>query len=512
MFFRRNTLSWANDWRPLGNQCVMAFNFQIIQGGMGVGVSNWALARAVAQRGQLGVVSGTGIASILARRLQRGDIGGHMARAAAAFPAQALVRRVWDCYYVSGGIAPGTPFKSNPAPTIHFGRSLLELTVLAAFIEVFLAKEGHGGPVGINLLEKVQTTTLPCLFGAMLANVNYVLMGAGIPRLIPGVLDALARGQAAELRVDVQNATAEDDFSSRFDPATFWANNHDGPGVPAALPRPAFLAVVSSATLALTLARKSNGRVDGFIVEGSVAGGHNAPPRGPLQLSAGGEPIYGQRDIVDLEKIAEIGLPFYLAGGFATPDQLLAARRLGAAGIQVGTAFAFCRESGIRDDLKAQVLQSAQAGRAEVFTDPVASPTGFPFKVLQLPQSLSVTEIYARRVRRCDMGYLREIYRRDDGQAGYRCAAEPVEIYMDKGGLQSRTVGRKCLCNALFATVGLGQTDAAGVGEPPLVTAGDDVGQIGRYLRPGSTGYSAADVLDFILAPPAPPVPQPRPE
>ncbi len=490
----------------------MAFNFQIIQGGMGIGVSNWALARAVAQRGQLGVVSGTGIATILARRLQQGDVGGHMARAGAAFPAQTLVRRVWDRYYVPGGIAPGTPFKSNPAPTIHFGQSLLELTVLAAFIEVFLAKEGHGGPVGINLLEKVQTTTLPSLFGAMLADVNYVLMGAGIPRFIPGALDALARGQTADLRVDVQSVAAEDDFCSRFDPTTFWADNHDRPAGPPVLQRPAFLAVVSSATLALTLARKSNGRVDGFIVEGPVAGGHNAPPRGPLQLSPGGEPIYGQRDSVDLQKIAEIGLPFYLAGGFSTPDQLLAARRLGAAGIQVGTAFAFCRESGIRDDLKMEVLQSARSGRLEVFTDPLASPTGFPFKVLQLPGSLSSAQIYASRPRRCDMGYLREIYRRPDGLAGYRCAAEPLEIYMDKGGMQSRTIGRKCLCNALFATVGLGQTDALGVCEPPILTAGDDVAHIHRYLRPGSTSYSAADVLDFILAPPSPPIVPHRPE
>ena len=35
---------------------------QIIQGGMGVGISGWPLARAVAQAGQLGVVSGTALA------------------------------------------------------------------------------------------------------------------------------------------------------------------------------------------------------------------------------------------------------------------------------------------------------------------------------------------------------------------------------------------------------------------------------------------------------------------
>ena len=39
---------------------------------MGAGVSDWRLARAVSQTGQLGVVSGTALAAILARRLQIG--------------------------------------------------------------------------------------------------------------------------------------------------------------------------------------------------------------------------------------------------------------------------------------------------------------------------------------------------------------------------------------------------------------------------------------------------------
>ena len=48
----------------------------IIQGGMGAGVSNWVLARAVALKGQLGVVSGTVLDTIIVRRLQDGDKGG----------------------------------------------------------------------------------------------------------------------------------------------------------------------------------------------------------------------------------------------------------------------------------------------------------------------------------------------------------------------------------------------------------------------------------------------------
>ncbi len=41
----------------------------IIQGGMGVGVSDWSLARSVAMAGQLGVVSATALDSLLVRRL-----------------------------------------------------------------------------------------------------------------------------------------------------------------------------------------------------------------------------------------------------------------------------------------------------------------------------------------------------------------------------------------------------------------------------------------------------------
>ena len=474
--------------------------FRIIQGGMGVGVSNWALAKSVSSYGQLGVISGTGIAAVLARRLQTGDPDGHYQRAFHAFPYRKIAQRVWDRYFVGGGVGSGTSFKSTPLPGVSFSHALTELTVLAAFSEVFLAKDGHSGAVGINLLEKVQTPTLATLFGAMLAGVDYVLMGAGIPRFIPGVLDALARGESVELKIDIEDSDAPENFVSQFSPEEFIAlENAAGTASAPPLRRPKFFAIVSSATLAMTLARKSNGRVDGFIVEMPVAGGHNAPPRGPLQLSQRGEPIYGPRDDVDLQKIAAIGLPFYLAGGFATPSQLRWAIGQGAAGIQVGTAFAFCQESGISADIKRQVIDIAISGRATVFTDPQASPTGFPFKVVALPGTMSEPEKYLQRERKCDLGYLRKVYKRPDGTPGYRCAAEPVADYVAKGGREDDTLGRKCLCNALFSTIGLGQVDATGAAETAIVTAGDDVVNISRYLQTGKTTYTAADVLRMIL-------------
>ncbi len=465
------------------------FTPTIIQGGMGVAVSNWRLARAVSRLGELGVVSGTLLAVVLARRLADGDPGGDMRRALDAFPVQAVAQRVLETHFIPGGKAPDAPYRGVPMPTVNSPAALTELTVAANFVEVFLAKEGHSGVVGINLLEKIQLPTLPSLFGAMLAGVDYVLMGAGIPRAIPGVLDRFAAGQPAELRVDCEGAG--DEVITTFDPSAFL-------GAPApTLRRPQFLAIVSSSALATTLARKSTGRVDGFVVEGDRAGGHNAPPRGALQLSDVGEPIYGPRDIPDLPKIAELGLPFWLAGSRATPEQLAEARAAGAAGIQVGTAFAFCEDSGIEPALRRRAVEASLSGQGRVYTDPVASPTGFPFKVMQLSGTLSGQADYLARKRICDLGYLRQAYRRPDGTLGYRCSAEPIDDFLRKGGLVEDTVGRKCLCNGLAATVGLGQV-REGEAEQSLVTAGNEVSELARYIPAGAVSYSAADVLRYL--------------
>jgi NAD(P)H-dependent flavin oxidoreductase YrpB (nitropropane dioxygenase family) len=466
----------------------------IIQGGMGVAVSGWLLARTVSQLGHLGVVSGTALAVTLARRLQMGDPDGRLRHALKRFPVPGVAERVLATYFREAPKAGGEAYRLTPMPSLEAGAAFLELTVLANFAEVFLAKEGHGGLVGINLLEKIQLPTLPSLFGAMLAGVDYVLMGAGIPRAIPGVLDRLAAGEPAELKIDVQGAVAGEDHTMVFEPRRFMGD-HPVP----ALKRPRFLGIVASATLAMTLAKKSNGQVDGFVVEGETAGGHNAPPRGPLRLNEAGEPLYGPRDVPDLEKIRELGLPFWLAGSYGRPGRLKEALALGAAGIQVGTAFAFCDESGISPELKANALALSLAGGARVFTDPVASPTGFPFKVVQLEGTMSQPERYAGRERICDLGYLRHPYRRSDGSVGYRCPSEPVEDYVRKGGAEADTVGRKCVCNGLPATVGLGQARDGGQSELPLVTAGNDLSDLTAFVAPGRTNYGATDVVRVLL-------------
>ena len=313
---------------------------RIIQGGMGVAISGWRLARAVAaHRGCMGVVSGTALDSVVARRLQDGDKGGHLRRAIEAFPDQGVAGRVLDRFFVPMGKRPGTPYRRVGMQS-HAERPLVrDLTVLAAFVEVVLAREGHRGRVGINLMTKLRPPTLPTLYGAMLAGVDCILMGAGIPREIPGVLDAFAEGREASMHL-IDGAAPEQAVPMlTFDPARV------GYGA-ARLPRPAFLPIISADSLAVMLIRRATGSVEGFVVEGPLAGGHNAPPRGRTVLDETGQPVYGERDQVDTARMAALGLPFWLAGGTGSPEGLAEARAAGATGIQLGTLFAYAREFG----------------------------------------------------------------------------------------------------------------------------------------------------------------------
>lgn len=464
---------------------------KLIQGGLGVGVSNWRLARAVSSTGQLGVISGTALDQVITRRLQDGDPGGYMRLGFDHFPFPEMAERIWQKYYIPGGKAAGRPYLMPPVQAKDGPREFRELCIVANFVEVFLARQGHSNPVGVNFMEKLQPPHLPSIYGTMLAGVSYVLMGAGIPMKIPGVLDKYVHHEEATYPLTVSGAQEGDDTLMRFDPRDY---------IPMELPplqRPAFLAIIASSVLAQTLAKKANGKVDGFIIEGPTAGGHNAPPRGQLQLSERGEPIYGERDVVDLAKMRSIGLPFWLAGGFGSPEGLRQALDQGAAGVQVGTAFALCEESGMDEATKRQVLKKVVDGTISVFTDPNASPTGFPFKIAQVEGTISEKDVYLARHRVCDLGYLREAYRTENGEVGYRCAAEQPATYHAKGG-EEQTDGRKCICNALLSAIGQPQRRGEHV-EPAVVTSGDDLTQVGRFVPPGGPTYSASDVVRTVL-------------
>jgi len=458
---------------------------------MGIAVSGWQLARAVSLTGQLGVVSGTAIDSVFARRLQNGDAGGDMRRALAHFPFPDIAERVLERYFRPDGREKGHQYIAAPKINLRPSQEALELLVASNFAEVWLAKEGHDGLVGINYLEKIQMATPSSAYGAMLAGVDYVLMGAGIPAEIPQLLNDLAQHEPGSLNVQVDGATTS--YKATFYPKTFTNN---------ALPRlrrPKFLAIISAHVLATYLARDVITRPDGFVIEGFVAGGHNAPPRGHMVLDDNGEPVFGPRDEPDIQKVAKIGLPFWLAGGYSSPEHVHVAQSMGAAGVQVGTLFSLATETGLTSELRQELLAHLKAGDLIVRTDPYASPTGFPFKVVILPNTLSQSDLYAERPRLCDLGYLRVPYERSPGVVGYRCSAEPIHVFLRKGGTEAQALGRKCLCNGLMANIGLEQTRGTGYTEPPLLTLGADLSGVLEMLKEFPDGWNAAEAVHYLL-------------
>lgn len=459
---------------------------KIIQGGMGVYISTPFLANAVSQHGGLGTVSGVAADKILARLLQAGDLRGHFRRALSHFSFPEVAREVLDEYFVPGGISPTAPYRPVPALTLDPSRMTIALHLCANFAFVWLAKEGHGKPVSINWLEKMQMAHLYSIAGAMLAGVDVITMGAGIPLQVPGVLDRLAHGQPAEYRVTVTGCASRT-MTMRFDPCQYLGQPWP------ALHRPEFLPIVSSDALATLMTKRAPGGIQGFVVEAPSAGGHNAPPRGKLVLNESGEPVYGERDKPDFEKMTGLGVPFWIGGSYASPAGLARALSVGARGIQVGSIFALCAESGLDQRHRREVIRRWHHGQLRIRKDLSASPTGFPFQVAQLPGTLSDDAVYRARRRLCNQHGLATPHQLPDGAIVYHCPAERVQDYLRHGGDEADTRGVRCICNGLISATGLGD-----VGEPSIVTLGDDLGFL-RYLTKDENGtYTMAQAMEYL--------------
>ena len=216
----------------------------IIQAGMGIFISNPHLANICSRAGVIGTVSCTGAERVLAHLLQTGDVGGHYRRALAHFPFPEIAERILAKYFIEGGKSTNQEFKEVPLFSMRPRRDLIELAIAASFVLVWLAKEGHDGPISVNYLEKLQIGHIYHLTGAMLAEVDFVTMGAGLTLQIPGVLDAIVSGKNPSYRVSVEGSTKGNETIS-FNPREFL-----GEKFPRELKRPGFLPIVSTDVLA----------------------------------------------------------------------------------------------------------------------------------------------------------------------------------------------------------------------------------------------------------------------
>jgi NAD(P)H-dependent flavin oxidoreductase YrpB (nitropropane dioxygenase family) len=505
---------------------------KLIQGGMGVYVSNWRLARAVAMEKTgitAGTVSGTGLDVVYVRLLQLGDPGGHVRRALAAFDAQFGVvtgRKICDLYFIDGGKAPATRFKNAPKQIVRaqdgsdaiplpgqpvvpvaltLDEDLVELLIATGFAEVWLAKEGHDGNIFINFMKKIELPLIYAMYGAMLAGVDGVIVGAGNPDGLPAICSRLAKHEAVTNDLSVLYREAGEVFNVPFDPKLV----ADGKLAQNPLRRPAFLAIVSLENLVKALAQSQSEAPDGFVIEHHTAGGHNAGPQGPLRIDSKGQPIYGAEDEPNLQAIREVGFPFWLAGGYGSREKLQQALTVGATGVQVGSNFALAEESGIKSTYRTAILNELKKGidDAALVQTTLFSPTGFPFKVVQLTDTLADEAVFAARRRVCDIGILQQRGLSKPVADGtrrlfQRCPAAPVEDFVSKRGLQRNTEDRRCLCNGLLSCVGLGQvgTQEGELGEEPAIfTLGNHLDGIRRLSRHGQTPYWVRDVVTDIL-------------
>ena len=242
----------------------------IIQGGMGVNISSWQLARAVSMLGQQGTVSGTALEVVVAYMLSMGDIGGHIRRALSHFPFPQIAESVLKYYFVDGGLME----KQHPPPvhvwTVIPSRRLIELTICANYAIVWLAKENHDGIISINYLEKIAMPHIYAVTGAIMANVDVITMGAGMPDKMPAVIDSVVAGKTVNYRIPVKPLTTGKNISNHtmeFEPEKFFGSK---------LPqvnKPRFIPIISSNLLAKALIRKirrnelSDDSIFGFVIE-----------------------------------------------------------------------------------------------------------------------------------------------------------------------------------------------------------------------------------------------------
>ena len=512
-------------------------NVRLIQGGMGVHVSNWRLARAVAMErpGETaGTVSGTALDVVYARLLQLGDPGGHARRALRALDdtfGTEIGASVLDRYFIDGGKTPGGPFQADApmhllrapdgAASLRLPRErrrrsrltlddeAIELLIATGFAEVWLAKEGHDGRVFINFLNKIEPPLLYALYGAMLAGVDGVLIGAGNPDGLPAICSRLANHEPVHQQPVRAVSRRGRGVHPRLRPA------RDCRRRVRATPRssrPAFLAIVSLRRPGEGAGRRATANRRTASSSSTTRRAGTTPiPVGPLRRDARGPADLrrqgrsrpgGDRGSAH----APSGWPAGTAAATACACQGGRRRRHpGGLGLRPGrgvghegatTAPRSCSEfkNGTDDDVAGE--DHACSRRRGSPSRSCSSPRRCPSRTCTRPAGAI-----------CDLGVLQQWGVSKAGDDGHAHAHASLPLRPDRqlrepAGLERSTEQRRCLCNGLLACVGLGQVHRHAGGfneEPAIITLGNHLDGARRLSRQGQAHYWARDVVADIL-------------
>ena len=470
----------------------MKTRFRIIIPGMGVGISSLDFTRYLLSLNLselLPTLSMVLVERLFVYELQQGDPTGDFRRALTTFPFPKPAKLVLDTFFVERGIGKKETvemFTVDPSDLLN------SLNICASYSYVYLAKEKSPNPISINYLTKLAMSQIGSLVGAILAGADFVTMGAGIPINIPQLMDSICKWENCSYPVPVVGKDGKNwNYSMNFDPRIFLGEK------PYELKKPGLIPIVSSNLLATMIKIKfPPGSVFGIYIERTNSdgapnsGGHNAGPRDKI--------AYGERDLIDYEKIAELDLPFWIGGGMASPEMLDWVMSIGGEGVGAGTMASLSNQSGMDPEISKKVRRLGFNHKLKVRTDMRFSPAGFPFKIDELEGTMSEEDVLKKMVRVCDQGGLRIPYETPSGDIDYRCPAEPVSSYLRKGGCIEDTVGKGCLCNGLFRTCDKLCKKSRNKW-PAAVTSGDDYSFLNKVMDHENDSYDMAKGLNYLL-------------
>lgn len=129
--------------------------------------------------------------------LQQGDVGGAMRWALDHFPLSEIAREITAGHYCPGGLVCPPNARVDKTIPVPSAAQVSSLLLAGAFAEVFLAKFGHDGVVGIVWPDQTDLDDLAMLSGAMLANVDCVIVPPEAVSFVTQAIDMIGADEFA---------------------------------------------------------------------------------------------------------------------------------------------------------------------------------------------------------------------------------------------------------------------------------------------------------------------------